>query len=277
MVTLAQHHPRQKPLSTDILDQINFNITYDSYKDRFADDEDFTFIFVGNFTPDKIKPFIMNYLGGLPITKRTETWKDVGINYPDGVIRKEVFKGIEPRAMVSMNFTGNAEWTRENNYLLQSLESVLDIKLREVIREDKSGTYGVSVGCVLNLFPKQNYKITISFGCDPGRTDELTNTVFQVIDSLKTFGPEEIYITKVKEAQLRSYETNLKENTFWLRTLQNYYFNGQNPALILKYPELVSTLTSEKIKTAVNKYLNKDNYVQVLLLPEEFKGGTGNK
>jgi len=161
MVTMSQYHPRQKPLSTDILDQMDFNMTYDSYKERFADAEDFTFIFVGNFTPDKIKPFVTTYLGGLPTSKRKETWKDIGINYPEGVIKKEVVKGIESRAMVSMNFTGDAEWTRDNNYIFQSLGSVLDIKLREVIREDKSGTYGVNVSSVLNRFPKQNYKVTI--------------------------------------------------------------------------------------------------------------------
>lgn len=271
MVTLAQHHPRHKPLSTAMMDQINYDATYDSYKERFADAEDFTFIFVGNFTPEKIKPFVTTYLGGLPVTKRTETWKDVGINYPKGSIEKDVVKGIEPKSMVSMNYTGNAEWTRENNYILQSLGSVLDIKLREILREDKSGTYGVSVSSVLNLFPKQDYKVTISFGCDPSRVEELTNTVFQAIDSLKQFGPAETYITKVKEAQLRSYETNMKVNTFWLRALQNYYFNGQDPSLILKYPELVSTLTSEKIKMAVNRYLKGDNYVQVVLLPEGLK------
>jgi zinc protease len=193
------------------------------------------------------------------------------MTYPKGVTRREVIKGIEPKSMVSMNFTGDAEWTRENNYILQSLGSVLDIKLREAVREDKSGTYGVSVSASMNLFPREDYKISISFGCDPARTEELTSTIFKVIDSLKTFGPEDIYITKVTESQLRSYETNMKENTFWLRALQSYYFNGQDPALILKYPDLVSTLTPEKIRVAINRYLNKENYVEVVLFPEGFK------
>jgi zinc protease len=268
MVTLAKYNPRQKPWSIDKLDQIDYNILYDFYKERFADAGDFTFIFVGNFTPEKIKPLVIKYLGGLPSINRKETWKDNGLNYPEGVIKKTVLKGIEPKAIVSMNFTGMAKWSRENNYILQSLGSVLDIKLREVIREDMSGTYGVSVSSALNLYPKQNYKVTISFGCDPGRTEELTNTVFQVIDSLKTIGPGKIYITKVRETQLRSYETSLKENTFWVRALQSYYFRGQNPALILKYPELVETLTSGNIQKAAVQYLNKNNYVQVILLPE---------
>jgi zinc protease len=269
MVTMSQYHPRQKPWSTEMLDQMDLDVTYDFYRERFADAEDFTFIFVGNFTPDEIKPFVTTYLGALPATTRKESWKDININYPEGVIRKQVIKGIEPRAMVSMNFTGDAEWSRENNYIFQSLGSVLEIKLREVIREDMSGTYGVRVSSAMNHYPKQNYKVTISFGCDPGRTEELINSIFQVIDSLQNFGPEEIYITKVREAQLRSYETNVKENTFWLRVLQNYFFSGQDPELIMKYPELVKTLSSDKIKMAIKKYLNKENYVQVILLPEK--------
>jgi zinc protease len=267
MVTLAKYNPRQKPWSTEMLDQLNYNVLYDFYRERFANARDFTFIFVGNFTPEEIKPLVTKYLGGLPSINRKETWKDNGLNYPEGIIKKTVMKGIEPRAIVSMNFTGMAKWSRENNYILQSLESVLDIKLREVIREDMSGTYGVSVSSVLNLYPIQNYKVTISFGCDPDRTEELTNSVFQVIDSLKTFGSKDIYITKVRETQLRSYETNLKGNTFWLRALQSYYFRGQNPDLILKYPELVGTLTSGSIQKAASQYLNKNNYVQVILLP----------
>ena len=269
MVTLAKYHPRQKPWSTEMLDQLDYNILYDFYKERFADAGDFTFIFVGNFTPENIRPLVTKYLGGLPSFDRKETWKDNGMNYPEGVIKKTVVKGIEPRATVSMNFTGMGKWSRENNYILQSLESVLDIKLWEVIREDMSGTYGVSVTSALNLYPKQNYKVSISFGCDPDRTEELTNTIFQVIDSLKTFGPKDIYITKVRETQLRSYETNMKENTYWLRALQAYYFRKQDPDLILKYPELVGTLTSGRIQKAAVQYLNKNNYVQVVLLPEE--------
>jgi len=276
MVTLAKYNPRQKPWSKDMLDQLDYNILYNFYKERFADAGDFTFIFVGNFTPDKIKPLVTYYLGGLPSIKRKETWEDNGLNYPEGVIKKTVHKGIEPKAIVSMNFTGTTKWSRENSYILQSLESVLDIKLREVIREDKSGTYGVSVSSALNLYPRQNYKVTISFGCDPDRTEELTSAVFQVIDSLKTLGPKDIYITKVRETQLRSYETNLKVNTYWLRALQTYYFRGQDPGLILKYPELVKNLTSGRIQKAAAQYLNKNNYVQVVLLPEgETKNNIG--
>jgi zinc protease len=34
------------------------------YRDRFADASDFTFVIVGNFTVDSIKPLVLTWLGG---------------------------------------------------------------------------------------------------------------------------------------------------------------------------------------------------------------------
>jgi len=46
-VTLTQHHPRRKPLTTEQLSEIKLDNSYEFYKDRFVDASDFTFIFVG--------------------------------------------------------------------------------------------------------------------------------------------------------------------------------------------------------------------------------------
>jgi zinc protease len=269
MVTMAQHHPRVKPWSEELLNELDLETTYHFYKERFADASDFTFLFVGNFKIERIKPLILTYLGGLPSTKREESWRDVGIRTPEGVIEKTVFGGIEPKSRISIIFSGPMEWSREENYYLKSMASILDIKLREVIREEMGGTYGVSVSSSVDIYPVQEYRVNISFGCDPERVEELTRSIFKVLDSLKTNGPEEIYITKVRETQLRSYEINLKENGFWINNLQNYYFTGRNPELILEYPKLVKTLDADVMMQTANKYLDMNNYVQVELMPEE--------
>ncbi|MBL7110638.1 MAG: insulinase family protein [Bacteroidales bacterium] len=269
MVTMSQYHPRKQPWSDEVLDAIDYEKVWSFYIDRFSDASDFTFVFVGNFDLESIKPFITAYLGGLPAVNREETWKDIGVKLPEGVIEKAVYKGIEEKGKIRITFSGPVEWTPENNYLIKSMASVLDIKLREVIREDLSGTYGVSVSSSVSLYPREEFRLNISFDCNPGRIDELTNSVFLVLDSLKTDGPDEIYITKVTETQLRSYEIQLKENGYWLSQLQNYYFTGQDPESILKYPEKVKTMTSGNIQKTATKYLNMNNYVKVVLLPEK--------
>ena len=83
------------------------------------------------------------------------------------------------------------------------------------------------------------------------------------------FAPDESYILKVKESQLRSYETNLKENSYWLSALRQLSFYGRDLTDILTYPDLVERLTPEDILWAAERYFNFDRYVRIVLLPED--------
>jgi len=211
----------------------------------------------------------VTYLGSLPNLQRHETYKDPKVVAPKGVHTKAVEKGIEEKARVQLVFTGPYKWSRENNYAFYALRDVLDIKLREVVREDKSGTYGVGVWSFCGHVPKEEYDFNIAWGCDPQRIDELVDAVFQTIDSLKTFGPDDIYITKVRETQLRQFEVNLKENSFWRSQLKNAYYDDFDPLLIIKRKEDVAKLSKEMVQKAAKKYLNEKNYVKFILLPEK--------
>ena len=268
-VTLAQHHFRARPFSLPLLDELNQDEALRIYKDRFADASDFNFFFVGNFEIDKIKPLIQNYLGGLPDIERKESWKNVGISSPKGVIKKEVYKGIEPKSRVQITFSGPYEGGFENYYRKSSLAAVLDIKLREILREDLGGTYGVSVYHNDFILDRKEFEFTISFGCSPDRVNEMISTLFQQIDSIKNFGPKEIYISKVKETQMRAHEVDLKENNYWLQELRYKHYYGEDWMPILTYPEYVATLSPELVKAIANKYLDTNNYVQVVLYPEK--------
>ena len=177
-------------------------------------------------------------------------------------------RGSEPKSRVSLVFSGDYDWNRENNYALGSTTAILRIKLREILREDLSGTYGASVSASTDLYPRQRYRISISFGCAPERAGELTGTVFQVIDSLKKYPVDPSYLTKISETQQRSFESNVKKNQFWLSGLVRYAFLRQDPAGLLEYPDLVNTLGTGMIRQAARKYFDEGNYVCVTLMPE---------
>ncbi len=267
-VTLTQHHFRTRPPSQELYEEMDLDKSLAFYRDRFADASDFTFVFVGTFDPDSLRALIQTYLGGLPSTGREETWRDEGIMPPTGVIEKTVYRGIEPKSRTQIVFTGPFEWTRENRYAIRSLASALRIRLREVLREDMGGTYGVGVSGVGIRDPRQEYTFRISFGTAPERLEELTGAVFQQIDSIKTFGPTQEDIDKVKEIQRRERETNLRENGYWLSQLVSYDRYGLDLRGILTYGELVDGLTAEMVQEAAQRYVRTDNYVQVSLYPE---------
>ena len=164
-VTKAQHHFRARPWSMDVLAEMNMQKSYRIFKDRFADASDFTFFFVGSFDLDTIKPMVEKYLGALPSIRRNEKWKDVGIEKPDGIVENSVRKGMESKSMVHISFNGDFVWNRENTHILKSLESVMEIKLREIMREDMGGTYGVWMWTVPEHYPTEEYEFNITFGC----------------------------------------------------------------------------------------------------------------
>ncbi|HEX2960405.1 MAG TPA: insulinase family protein [Ignavibacteriales bacterium] len=271
-LTLWNYHFRSYPWTLKTLDKIDLKKAFNFYKDRFSDAGDFTFFFVGNFDVEKIKPLLAAYLGGLPSTGRKESWKDTKMEYARGVIEKTVFKGIEPKGEVVLSFNGPLEWTQQNIYDLRALCDVLDIKLREVIREEKGGTYGVSVNHGVSHYPKEGYSVNISFGCDPKKATELTKAVFMQLDSLKNFGPAPVYIQKVKETHIRSRETSLKRNEVWLHSLLGAYSNDEDPIEILDYIKLIENISAKEVQTAAQKYLDEKNYIKVVLYPESSKG-----
>jgi zinc protease len=276
-VTLASYHHRARPWSMELLEELSLEKSMAIYRDRFSDAGDFTFTFVGNFSLEQMEPLVCAYLATLPSTGREETWRDVGIKGPEGVVEKFVYAGIEPKSSSRVVFSGPFEFDGwANNFAIDAMAAVFQIKLREVLREGLGGTYGVGVRASVEHFPREEYSININFGSDPERVEELTQVVFEQIDSLKTVGTTQVYIDKVVEMRKRSREVNLKENSFWRGTLQGFDINGTDPLLVLKYDELVENLTPEMVQKAAQKYFNIENYARFVLYPQDFAKKDGN-
>lgn len=78
-----------------------------------------------------------------------------------------VEKGVDPKAQVSMIYHGPMTWDYRNRHRLQSLLQVLNIHVRESIREDKGGVYSIRAGPSFDQYPRPEYQVQIGFGCDP--------------------------------------------------------------------------------------------------------------
>jgi zinc protease len=267
-LTLAQHHPRRPTYSVALLDRMDLARSVAFYRERFADASDLTFVFVGSFTLDGIRPLVERYLGGLPANGRRETWRDEGIVPPAGVVQKTVRKGLEAKSRTTIVYTGSFDDTRDERYALRSLSDVLDIRLRERLREDLGGTYDVGVSATSQRVPREEYSFTISFGSAPERAEELTRGVFDVIDSIATLGPTATDIEKVREIQRRERETSLRENGYWLGRIVTYDRNDTDLGEILTGERLIEGLGPSIVRDAAARYLRRDRYVQVRLMPE---------
>jgi zinc protease len=267
-VTLAQHHFRARPITAPMLKEIDMERSLAIYQERFANAGDFTFVFVGNFAPDSIQPLIERYIGALPGRNAPEKARDDGIRPPTGVIEKTVRRGVEPKSSTEIVFSGPFEYTLPNRLGLSLMSEVLDLRLRDVLREDLGGTYGVSIGASSSREPTPQYSVSISFGADPQRLEALTKTVFEQIEKFKREGPTADELAKVKETQRREWETNLKRNGYWAGQISARDRTGEPLADILTFPDRLNTATPILLQSAAQRYLRIDNFVRVSLYPE---------
>ena len=165
------------------------------------------------------------------------------------------------------------------------MAGVLRTRLREVLREELGGTYSVGVGTTLRWRPESRYRLTISFGSDPDRVDELLDAVYAEIERLQGSPPTEAEVSDVREAALRTFETNLESNSYWLSQLDTryrYWLDQLNMRAIYSYPSgdallesllgneaSLNAVTPADIQEAARRYFDMDNRVRVTLLPEE--------
>jgi zinc protease len=265
---LTQHHPRTRPPSVELLSEIDLDVAYEFYRDRFADASDFTFVLVGAFDPVQVQPLVEAYLGGLPSIDREETWRDVGIEAPGGVIERVVERGLEPKSQTRIVFTGPAEWSASNSAALSALGDVLSIKLRERLREDLGGTYTVSARGGISRAPREEYDFTISFGADPDRLEDLVDVVWEEVEKIQRDGPTPEDIVKVREIQRRAKETSLERNNWWVGRIVRADRFGDDLQDIPSF-ELIDAITAEMVQEAASRYLTRDSYVRVSLYPQE--------
>src|SRR5437016_4920370 len=162
MAARYQNHPRRRLPTPEMIDEWNLDKSMAFYKDRFADASDFTFVFVGSFDPATIKPLVEKYLGSLPSIRRKESWKDVGVRPPADVVVKRVEKGVEPKSLSAIAFSGPFEFDQTHRVAIRAMAEVLQRRLLETIREDLGGTYSIEVNATYQKVPNPAYSITIN-------------------------------------------------------------------------------------------------------------------
>jgi len=264
----TQNDPRTIVIPTvEQINSISLDKAYSFYKNSFAHAGDFEFVFVGNFNVDEITPLITKYLGSLPAGDGS-SWKDVSPEFPAGITEAVVNKGTEPKSSVAILMDGDFDWTLTNRLQAQLLMKTLNIRLRESMREDQGGVYGVGAHQRLSRYPKPEYNIFVTWGCGPENVDTLINTVFAEMQYLADNGPEEEKLEKAKETYLRDLETNVKENKYWLKKIKDAGWYGSEMPTTEEIKALVNSTGKEELKKAAALYFTPNHYLKVVLMPE---------
>jgi zinc protease len=240
------------------------------YKDRFGDVSDFTFVIVGEFDMAKLKPMVETYLASLPGKNRHEREKDLGIRKIPGVVKKTFNFGVEPKATVRVDIHADDAWSKDKERDAYVLGQLLQNRLREVLREDKGGVYGVGVQVTIDRSPHQERSVSVGFGCAPDRVDELVTAMNGVIDEVVGGKTDKLgdYIDKIKEMYTRQRETELRQDRFWLQRLERAYRYGDDPSDIADMTKTIARMTPELIKASAKHFLDRKQVFTAVRMPE---------
>lgn len=248
---------------------LNLDTMKSFYQARFANAADFTYFFVGAFTVNEITPLLEKWVATLPSQgKKSSAHRDMGVTFPMGVVKEEVKKGKEPASQTVLSFFADPGFDEYEMHRARAASQVLSTRLREILREELGGTYGVSVG-FNNSPPFKGYgAMVIQFGSSPENVDKLVAASLKEIERLKAEGPAEDDVNKVKEAERRDLETNARQNAYWMGSMQTVHMFGWDPSRINKRLERTESLTPEIVKSMFQKYFPMDRYTLVTLKPE---------
>jgi len=270
-VTLAGGHPRVRPLSVEMLKELDLAQMLAIYRDRFSNASDFSFLFVGNVNLVTFKPLVEQWLAALPSTGRKETFRDVGPKLFSGRIDKTVRKGVAPQSQTAVLLAGTDTWSRESAYLLSSVGEVLEMRLNDRLREALGGTYSVGINTAFSRRPRQEWQVVINYGSAPEKADTMFAAVRQELDSLRRVPPSAAELERVREQQRRELEVARKQNNWWVSMLQGRLDNGDDVTTVFADDALIAGLTVEKLAAGAKKFLDETNRARFVLLPEAKK------
>ncbi|MBS1904052.1 MAG: insulinase family protein [Bacteroidetes bacterium] len=268
-VVLTQHHPRTVPMSEERLSKVSLDKALTFYKEQYSNFDGWTFFVVGTVDTTKLKGYIEQYVASLPSSPRTPAWRDLGIRSPKGAVDETVYKGTEPKSFVYLTLSGPFQYNPRNRFVFSEMAQVLEIKLRETLREDMSGVYFVSVQPQPQHYPIEQYQMSIFFSCAPDRVNELIGAVKQKLDTMTMKAPEPTYVAKVKAMAQKEYEVNLKKNDFWLSALRQAYTDHEDPHMILDRANFIKEITGDDIFAAAKTYCSQKNFAKIVLYPEK--------
>lgn len=263
------YHPRTPILSKEAIEGISLDDMRYIYADRFSGADEFTFFIVGNIEKDTVAPIVEKYIGSLPVSRRKETWINRNIDQPDGKITKKINIPLTiPKSTVYLSFETEKFTYKPWNYLgLEVINGILDIIYTEKVREEESGTYGVSVSLGSQKRPIQAAEGIITFDCDPERAGELKAIIYRELDNIMKNGPSQVNLEKAVNNLLKTREESKKHNAYWLNTLTQYFSYGINNDDPSNYENILKSFTIKDIRKIARKMFKKADIVDIIFSP----------
>jgi len=261
-------NPRMQQMTFEDAEKLNYDRMIEIYKEAFANPGSFTFTFVGTIDETALQPLVEQYIASLPSGNKNATYKKVDTSIKKGKIIDAFEQEMKtPKTSVFELYSGTLKRDQKTQVSLSFLKQILDIVYVRTIREEAGGTYGVSTGASISRIPDGQTTLQMSFDTDHERVATISPIVDREVKKIADNGPEEADFQKVKEYMLKKFQEDEKQNGYWVSTLNNMYFYGEDTHS--GYQAILNALTPADIKAVTKALLSQNNFIEVIMNPKE--------
>ena len=266
--TLYGNHARRQITSAAQIEALNIPTLQSVHSKLFGYADDFRFVIVGNVDLNTLKPLVEKYIGALPTSKKVEyAVVDDGVRMAQGVVTNDFRTAMQqPKVSVRLIYSGAMEDNAKNRLIVDLLSRALDSRYMISIREEKGGTYGVSVQGAIEEYPVENYFMGIVFDTNDALADELIEICDKEIRKIAEEGPLADDVAKAKEFLQKNYANVLENNSGWMSAINRWYEEGYNYKE--EYLGILESVTLEDIKAFAAQILKDNNRTLVVMRPE---------
>ena len=266
--TIYGNHARRQITSASQIEAINIPSLQAIHSKLFGYADDFRFVIVGNVDLNTLKPLVEKYIGSLPTSKKVEyAVVDDGVRFAEGNVVNDFRTAMQqPKVSVRLVYTGDMEYNAKNRLIVDLLSRALDSRYMISIREEKGGTYGVSVQGGIDEYPVEKYMMAIVFDTNEQLADELVEICDKEIKKIAEEGPLADDVAKSKEFLQKNYNNVLENNGGWMSAITRWYEEGYN--FKEEYLGVLESVTLDDVKAFAQKMLNDGNRTLVVMRPE---------
>lgn len=261
-------NPRTQMPTPELLKGISLERMPALYNRLFIDEAgNFTFYFVGDVDAGALRPLVEKYLGSLPAAKGKAVWKDDGVRVVSGVGNATVKTPMEtPAGFVRLSYTGSISFNPSNQMLFTLLADYLLAYYNRTIREEKGGTYGVTVTGTIERQPVSTYNLTMSLQTSPSMVDELSSDLEEGLQTVASTGISPKDFDQIITHRRQGLADTFKNDRAWLNVLQQYYNWGED--WYTGYDKLLDGVKPDDLQRLAQKILKDGNEKEVIIVPE---------
>ena len=261
--TMFPGNPLMASVETSDLDKANYPEMVKMAKAALSNAADYTFILTGNLDADSIRPLLEQYIATLPAGKVVEPKVVTPYAVARGVVDNQFKQPMQaPTTMVFDCYSDtNVPFNQKNDIMTSMMGDVLDIIYTNTLREEEGGTYGASVGASIN--PNNDmWMLQYQFLTNAEKQEKMLSRAYDEYMKLLNEGAKAEDFNKVKEAMLKQYDIQLRENAYWQDALMSYYRGFD---LIDGYRQAIESVTLDDLNKFMKNLYNGKNRVQVVL------------